>query len=123
MRVIRPWHKTLLFFCPEISSGISKTISTRVFSGKRVGPFTKTPDWLKFSIVPSFHVPRFFTRYLTGEFILILRARGTHVGLRACGRRRDGEAVASCASCATRSVRFIVAQSYLYSAAHNRQTW
>src|SRR2546425_12389657 len=29
-----PWQRTLLFFCPEISSGISKTISTSVLSGK-----------------------------------------------------------------------------------------
>ena len=37
-RITRPWQTTLRFFWPEISSGISNTISIRAFTGSGCGP-------------------------------------------------------------------------------------
>src|SRR5439155_2469702 len=121
-RITRPWQRTVLFFCPEISSGISKTISISVLSGNRWGPCRSTPDWLKFSITPSYQLPKFLTRWRTGVCSLSRLALGTHVGFLACDRPRRLVVVGSGTVC-TRSLRRMVDQSYLYSAAQTRQTW
>ncbi len=61
-RITRPWQTTLLFFCPEISSGISNTISINAFTGSCCGPLNSTPLWLMFSMIPSYQVLVLLTR-------------------------------------------------------------
>src|SRR5581483_4956184 len=121
-RIMRAWQSTLLFFWPDISSGISKTISTSALSGSCSEPWNRTPDWLIFSMIPSAQVPRFLTRYRTGVSNFNLRARGTQVGFLVWARRLVAGSPDD-APASTRPIRRMVFQSYLYSAAHNRQIW
>src|SRR4029077_7658017 len=90
VRISLPWQSTALFFCPEISSGISKISSTSAFAGSCCGPCNSTPDWLMFWIRPSYQVLRFFPRYRTGSFDRRRRARGIQVGCFLLERRRTG---------------------------------
>ena len=110
-RITLPWQSTLLFFCPEISSGISNTISINALDGSGCGPRNNTPDWLMFSVVPWYHVLMFLTRNRIGTFSFNLRARGTHDGLRLVFRRTV--VVTSPSGSCTRAVRRMVFQSYL----------